>query len=91
VSNFTLPLKATRNAHLKRIADIGRQAWKKETHYHRRSLAETAMFRLKTIFGPRLQSRTLAQQGIEVRLRCKALNQMTQLGMPDSYPVVTET
>lgn len=77
-----------RNAHVKRIGEVGRKAWKKETNYHRRSLAETAMSRMKTIFGPKLQSRTLHNQGIEVRLQCKALNIMTHLGMPDSYPVL---
>lgn len=79
-----------RNAHLKRIQEVGRQAWKKETNYHRRSLAETAMYRLKTIFGPKLQSRTFDNQSVEVRLRCKALNLMTYLGMPDAYPVLSE-
>ena len=32
-----------------RIAEIGRKAWKQETNYHRRSLAETAMARYKAI------------------------------------------
>lgn len=81
---------ANRNAHVKRIGEVGRKEWKKESNYHRRSLAETAMYRLKIIFGPTLQSRTLDGQSIEVRLRCKALNIMTHLGMPDSYPVLAE-
>ena len=45
------------------------------------------MFRLKTTFGDRLVARKLATQQTEVRVRCAALNRMTQLGMPDSYPV----
>lgn len=81
---------AHRNAHLKRIQEIGADEWKKETNYHRRSLAETAMFRLKIIFGPRLHSRSFDNQCAEVRLRCKALNTLTHLGLPDSYPVLTE-
>jgi hypothetical protein len=81
---------ATRNAHISRIAEVGRKAWKEETQYHRRSLVETAMSRLKVIFEPKLESRSLESQGIEVRLRCKALNIMTHLGMPDSYPVLSE-
>jgi hypothetical protein len=40
----------------------GLETWKKETNYHRRSLAETAMFRLKTIFGPKLHSRSFENQ-----------------------------
>jgi IS5 family transposase len=72
---------------LRRIEQIGRAAWKQEVGYHRRSLAETMMYRLKTTFGDRLSARTLARQQTEVRIRCAALNRMTQLGMPDSYPV----
>jgi hypothetical protein len=69
---------------VRRIGEIGRVAWKQEVNYHRRSLAETMMFRQKTIFGARLASRTTATQTTEVRIRCAALNRMTHLGMPDS-------
>jgi hypothetical protein len=79
-------LKA-RDAIIGRIAEIGRTVWKQESGYHRRSLAETGMFRLKTIFGDRLSSRLMPQQITEARLRCAILNRMTALGMPDSYPV----
>ena len=79
-----------RNTHLKRIQEAGLETWKKETNYHRRSLAETAMFRLKTIFGPKLHSRSFENQCSEVRLLCRALNTFTHLGLPDSYPVSTE-
>lgn len=76
-----------RDAHLRRIAEIGRTAWKKESGYHRRSLAETGIFRLKKIFGAALSARKPENQQQEVRLRCVALNRMTALGMPDSYPL----
>lgn len=78
-----------RDANLRRIQQVGREEWKKESLYHRRSLAETGIFRLKTIFGDRLSSRTLEGQTTEARLWCKALNTMTALGMPDAYPVLT--
>ena len=39
------------------IRQVGRKQWKKESGYHRRSLSETAMFRLKTIFGGKLKRR----------------------------------
>lgn len=81
-------ITAKRDAAIRRIEEIGRDEWKKETNYHRRSLAETAVFRLKIIFGPNLRSRVLENQAAETRLRCKALNRMTHLGMPDSYPVL---
>lgn len=76
-----------RDAHLRRIAEIGRTAWKQESGYHRRSLAETGIFRLKKIFGATLSARHPKNQQQEVRLRCVALNRMTALGMPDSYPL----
>lgn len=76
-----------RDAHLRRIAEIGRTAWKQESGYHRRSLAETGIFRLKQMFGATLSAHSLKNQQQEVRLRCAALNRMTALGMPDSYPV----
>ena len=76
-----------RDQNLRRIRAIGRIAWKKESGYHRRSLAETAVFRLKVIFGDRILARSFAGGAAELLLRCAVLNQMTQLGMPDSYKV----
>ncbi|MDS4040921.1 MAG: hypothetical protein RKP20_07085 [Candidatus Competibacter sp.] len=38
------------------IQQHGRKAWKQHGGYHRRSLAETAMFRLKTLFGGHLKN-----------------------------------
>lgn len=64
---------------------VGRKQWKKEVGYHRRSLAETQMFRMKTIFGERVSARQFAGQATQVLVRCAALNMMTHLGMPDSY------
>jgi hypothetical protein len=77
-----------RNATLERIAEIGRTAGKVETGSHRRSLSETAFSRLKRLFGERLSSRTEEGRTREGRIWCRALNRMTQLGLPDSYVVV---
>jgi hypothetical protein len=76
-----------RDENLRRVRQIGRQKWKEESGYHRRSLAETAMFRFKTIFGDKLRARVFESQAAEAFLHCAALNRMTQLGMPDSYAV----
>lgn len=73
---------AVRSATVARVAQIGRAAWKQEAGYHRRSLAETAMSRLKTIFGSALTSRTLAGQHTEAAIRCAALNRISHLGLP---------
>lgn len=67
------------------IRKLGRKKWKKNSNYHQRSLAETAMYRLKTIFDDSLRSRIFENQATEALLRCSVLNKMTLLGMPDSY------
>lgn len=76
-----------RNVNLRRIEKVGRKAWKEESGYHRRSLAETAMFRVKTIFGDHLNARETERQKTEARIKCAALNRMTRQGMPQSYVV----
>ncbi len=70
---------------LRAIRKVGRKNWKKQSGYHKRSLAETAMFRFKILFGNTLSSREFDNQGIEALVKCKALNKITSLGMPDSY------
>ena len=76
-----------RDENLRSIRKHGRKEWKKNSGYHVRSLAETAMFRLKTIFGDELSSRLLETQTTQALVRCAALNKMTHLGMPQSYKV----
>ena len=66
---------------------LGNKLWKVGRGYHRRSLAETAMYRQKQILGNRLRSKNILQQNTEARIRASILNQMTQLGMPQSYRV----
>lgn len=77
------PLK--RDENLRYIRKRGRQQWKEDSGYHMRSLVETAMFRLKTIFGDELSTRLLETQTTQALIRCLALNKMSLLGMPDSY------
>jgi hypothetical protein len=79
--------RLARDENLRRIRQIGRSAWKEESGYHERSLAETAMFRMKTIFGDGVASRCPAQQATEAGIRCRALNIMTHQGMPESERV----
>lgn len=73
-----------RDKNLRYIRKHGRHAWKRDSNYHQRSLAETAMFRIKTIFGDHLSTRLLATQSTQAAIRCRALNIMTQQGMPES-------
>lgn len=53
---------------------LGRDKWKKSSGYHRRSLAETAMYRYKTSFGERMFSREFKRQKTEARIKVKTLN-----------------
>jgi len=76
-----------RDENLRCIRGFGKPKWKRESNYHRRSLAETGVFRYKTIFTDKLQSRKQENQFQEMIIKCAALNQMTHLGMPDSYKV----
>ena len=76
-----------RDENLRAIRKDGRKEWKKNSGYHVRSLVETTMFRLKTIFGDALSARLLETQTTQALVRCAALNKMTHLGMPQCYQV----
>ena len=52
--------------------------------YHRRSLAETGMYRFKVLFGRDLKCRTFQGQQSEAYVKARALNIKTSLGMPQS-------
>ena len=67
---------------LRRIRQVGRAAWKRESGHHQRSLGETPVFRMKTIFGPRVAGRKDDPRAAEVGVRCRAMNIMTHPGMP---------
>ena len=71
-----------RDENLRHIRRAGRKAWKREVGYHIRSLAETGMCRMKTIFGSHLANRGAKTQATEAAIRCRALNIMSQQGMP---------
>jgi transposase len=73
-----------RDENLRYIRKHGRKKWKRDSNYHRRSLAETTMFRLKAIFGGKVRSRKFGNQAVELLLQCAALNRMIQIAKPDS-------
>lgn len=78
-----------RNEVLAQIAEHGLDQWKESSGYHRRSLAENAMYRLKQLFGDTLASRLFETQVTEVHARVASINVMTYLGMPVSVRVGT--
>ncbi len=76
-----------RDENLRAIRRKGWREWKRESNYHRRSLAETQVFRVKLIFGERVRARKFEGQAAQMLVRCATLNRMTHLGMPDSFAV----
>lgn len=76
-----------RNKNIKAIEEQGKAEWKKKKGYHKRSLVETTMGRMKGIFGSKLSSREWMRQAMEVGIRCVALKRMTHLGMPISVRI----
>ncbi|MGL4966603.1 MAG: IS5 family transposase [Inquilinus sp.] len=71
-----------RGRHACYIARHGWRSWAKATGYGRRNLVEATFSRLKRMFGDRLCGRTLPAQQIEAAIITRALNRMTDLGMP---------
>ena len=69
------------------IRKCGRKKWKRKVGYNKRSIAETTMFRYKTIFGGKLYSRTFKRQKTETEIACKILNIMTYNGMPNAIKI----
>ena len=59
-----------------------RKQWKKDIGYHARSLAETAMFLFKSMFGQHLKSRNFNNQLSEIAIKVKLFNHATRLGIP---------
>lgn len=67
------------------MREVSRELWKQTSGYHRRSLAETTMFRYKQLLGGMMRARTLKRQAREAFIGCVALNRMLDLGRPQSY------
>ena len=76
-----------RDEAIRYIRGHGRKKWKRVSGYHRRSLAETAVYRFKQLMGRFVEARRWENEKVEVRLKAKALNRMTRLGMPKTGKV----
>lgn len=76
-----------RNQNLLEMKKKGLKAWKKDSTYHQRSLVENAFFRLKSVFPPKVYSRTFDRQEVETQVKCAILNRMIQIAQPISYVV----
>ena len=76
--------EAVREIHGLGSDDQARRIWKILKGYHRRSLAETTMYRIKQLTGGNMRSREWERQQVEGFIKCLVINKMTTLGMPDS-------
>ncbi|MEX3612196.1 MAG: IS5/IS1182 family transposase, partial [Burkholderia sp.] len=79
-----------RNDAVDAIARLGRREWKKDSGYHRRSLAENAMYRFKTLTGNFLWARHTESQAAEVAIRAirvGVINRMADLARPQSVRI----
>lgn len=65
--------------------DTGRQNWKRRAGYHRRSLAETAMYRYKQFIGSSLRACRFDTQRVEAYTAIAVLNRLNTLGMPQQF------
>ena len=79
--------RAMRDAHLREIRRLGRYEWRISSGCTRQSLAENAMSRFKTLFGPKLSARRFDNQRVEAIIKCEVLNRMSSRGMPESVRI----
>ncbi len=75
-----------RNELLRTVKRLGRALWKKWSGYHRRSLVETKMHRIK-LLGDKLSTRHFSSQVNEIHARIAVLNKLTELGRPHTRVV----
>lgn len=73
-----------RDLAIRGIRKIGKKHWKSEEGYHRRSIVETAMYRLKSQFTGSLRSRSFINQANELFIKCEILNDFARRGLANS-------
>ncbi len=81
------PRSSARHRTIEAVKQMGRRRWKQAAGYHRQARVETAFFRYTSIFWGALRARRPGGPVTEVLVACNVLNQMTDLGRPDSYAV----
>jgi transposase len=80
----------SRDKIIERIKETDKATWKRESGYHRRSLAETTMFRLKKTFGGAMRAKLIDQQKTEVKIKINILNHFIAAGKPESYKLISK-
>jgi hypothetical protein len=74
--------------HLQFITARGRMGWQKASGYNRRALVEANISRYKRVSGDALRSHTDGRQATEIAIAAGVLNQMLDLGRPESVRIV---
>jgi hypothetical protein len=75
-----------RNEAVTLMREQGQAVWKQTRGYHRRSLAETAMYRYKQLTSGRLSLRVYNAQVGEILANVRAINKLNTLGLPVRQP-----
>ena len=81
------PRSRARDRTITHVKTLGRRRWKREAGYHRQARVENAFFRYKSMIGDRLRARSRGGRVAETVVACNVLNQMTELGRPESYSI----
>ena len=91
VDQHDVLLDHPRNRALQEIDQGGlnasRKQWKTDSGYHRRSKAENAFFRWKTIHGSGMYARKINNQQTEAALKVAVLNRFIQIAPPRAVKV----
>lgn len=79
--------RSKRDENVQMIYELGNdeealKKWKRIKGYHRRSLVETAISRMKGMLGNALRSRSLLNQHYEMLLKSLIINKVNTLGLP---------
>ena len=81
------PRSRARDRTITDVRTLGRRRWKQEAGYQLQARVENAFFRYTSILGDRLRARSRGGRVAESVLACNVLNQMTELGRPESYSI----
>ncbi len=81
------PRARARDRTITDVRTLGRRRWKQEAGYQLQARVENAFFRYKSIIGDRLRARARGGRVAESVVACNVLNQMTELGRPESYSI----
>jgi hypothetical protein len=73
-----------RDRHIQAIAEKGRMAWQRDSGYNERARVEGQVARWKQVIGDGQRFHSDEARATEVTIAAQALNQMLDLGHPES-------